>query len=316
MSLPAAGAIAGLAAGFGGMIAMIAFAPLTAVNNFLGSYYFGSGMILGERKMYQNDWIAIKKELDSGTPFINVLENVMKDSTQGVMVTAEKTLTDIAPEWNRIVLNYIKTLPNWILELVGATDPLALVQALIKIIGGENPFAPVPPGPGTEPPGTLLEGVKQNPQYSISTLSTLTFEEISVIMKQFQNNHGSTVIHKQDWANIVHMFNLKNTGSAGDIPTPPTRDPTNDERIILIFETKFVELFNEWKFWNGEYNKWKAKLATDPRNANFQFETNKRKNTTLDRHKKVMNHLTLGKNNPITRTRAVEFIKFMPAALS
>ncbi len=108
MSFLLGGALAGAV---GGGLAVTVLAPLTAANNFLGSYFFGSGMILGERQMYQDDWIKIKKRLDAGESFLTVLEEVMKPNTQAIMQMARDTVIAVSEEWNQIVLDYLKTIP-------------------------------------------------------------------------------------------------------------------------------------------------------------------------------------------------------------
>ncbi len=115
MSTIIGGAIAGAV---GGGLAVTVLAPLTAANNFLGSYFFGSGMILGERQMYQDDWIKIKKRLDAGESFLVILEEVMKPNTQAVMQMARETVIAVADEWNDIVLEYIKTIPQAIFDAI------------------------------------------------------------------------------------------------------------------------------------------------------------------------------------------------------
>jgi len=105
-------AVAGIVGGaLGGGLAVTVLAPLTAANNFLGSYFFGSGMILGERQMYQDDWIKIKKRLDAGESFLVILEEVMKPNTQAVMQMARETVIAVSEEWNKIVLDYISSIP-------------------------------------------------------------------------------------------------------------------------------------------------------------------------------------------------------------
>jgi len=142
--------VGGLAgAGIGSALAMLVFAPLTAVNNFLGSYYFGSGMILGEREMYQERWPQIKKELDRGRSFIDVLEEVMKESTQGVMNSAERTLTLVKPQWEAIVVAYLREIPDAVIAALRGDDIQKMIEALLGIApfsDGSDPTLPPPSG--------------------------------------------------------------------------------------------------------------------------------------------------------------------------
>ncbi len=140
-----AGVGAGLLGGaIGGGLAVTVLAPLTAANNFLGSYFFGSGMILGERQMYQDDWIKIKKRLDEGESFLVILEEVMKPNTQAVMQMARETVIAVSAEWNDIVLKYLQSIPQSIWDAINkvnageATDnPWPLGDGVTGIINGK-----------------------------------------------------------------------------------------------------------------------------------------------------------------------------------
>ncbi len=120
----------------GGGLAVTVLAPLTAANNFLGSYFFGSGMILGERQMYQDDWIKIKKRLDAGESFLIILEEVMKPNTQAIMQMARETVIAVSAEWNDIVLKYLQSIPQ------------SIWDAINKISAGEPTDNPWPLGEG------------------------------------------------------------------------------------------------------------------------------------------------------------------------
>ncbi len=120
----------------GGGLAVTVLAPLTAANNFLGSYFFGSGMILGERQMYQDDWIKIKERLDKGESFLVILEEVMKPNTQAVMQMARETVIAVSAEWNDIVLKYLQSIPQ------------SIWDAINKISAGQPTDNPWPLGEG------------------------------------------------------------------------------------------------------------------------------------------------------------------------
>ncbi len=172
-----------LGASFGSALAMLVFAPLTAVNNFLGSYYFGSGMILGEREMYQERWIQIKKELDKGTPFINVLEDVMRESTQGVMSSAERTLTQIKPEWERMVKNYMATIPE---NIVKALRTDISLEDIIKLWQGGSIEAEASPPPTDTPAGELIS-------YTVGELEQMNLQQLTSIINNADRYTETTV---------------------------------------------------------------------------------------------------------------------------
>ncbi len=101
--------------------------------------------------MYQNDWVKIKEDLDKGADFTVVLERYMHENTQAVMATAERTLTDIKGEWNRIVLDYLTTVPRWVLNLFQFIEsPGAFAAAILNLAGIGNTESP--PQPSEVPP--------------------------------------------------------------------------------------------------------------------------------------------------------------------
>lgn len=119
MSFVAAAGVGGIAGALGGGVAMLVLAPLNAANNFLGSYYFGYGMIAGERKMYQDEWPKIKARLDKGESFITVWEEFITKDTSAVMANAKTIVDAVAKEWNSIVNGYLSSIPNTVLKSLG-----------------------------------------------------------------------------------------------------------------------------------------------------------------------------------------------------
>ncbi len=205
----------------GGGLAVTVLAPLTAANNFLGSYFFGSGMILGERQMYQDDWIKIKKRLDAGESFLTVLEEVMKPNTQAIMQMARDTVIAVSAEWNDIVLKYLQSIPQSIwdaINKVNAGEPLEnpwpLGDGVIGILNGrvecaagwhvnsdrtaciknETQFVQPPPGVPTPPsrpptsPGFQPPIRPTTPKFNISAAAQKLFNqfkaELLVLTKQ------------------------------------------------------------------------------------------------------------------------------------
>ncbi len=114
----AAGAVAGA---IGGGLAVTVLAPLSAANNFIGSFFFGNGMIVGERKAYQEDWPKIKARLDKGESFITILEEYTTENTTAVMQTAKMVLDTVTPIWFGMVSEYLKSIPQELLTMV--TNP-------------------------------------------------------------------------------------------------------------------------------------------------------------------------------------------------
>lgn len=111
----AAGAVAGA---IGGGVAVTVLAPLTAANNFIGSFFFGDGMIIGERKAYQNDWPKIKKRLDNGESFLHILEEYTIDNTTAVMSSARQIIEVVKPIWFEMVKDYLRSIPQDLMQSI------------------------------------------------------------------------------------------------------------------------------------------------------------------------------------------------------
>ncbi len=100
------GAGLGAGAALGSSVGQIAMTPFNAANNFLGSYFFGYGMILGERQMYQSDWPKIQKELEEGKPFIEILERYTRTNTAAVMQQAKNNIWNCSRRNARNIQRY------------------------------------------------------------------------------------------------------------------------------------------------------------------------------------------------------------------
>jgi len=83
------GAGLGLGAAAGGAVSQVALLPFNAANNFIGSGFFGYGMILGERYAYQNDWPKIQKRLESGEQIENIMGEYAGTFTAMIMEEAK-----------------------------------------------------------------------------------------------------------------------------------------------------------------------------------------------------------------------------------
>jgi len=88
-------AAAGMGA-VGGIVANIALTPLTAGAGLLQSYWYGSGLILGERMMYTVHWEKIKARLDKGENFMDILDQEMNDDITAVAMLSFKAMDKTA----------------------------------------------------------------------------------------------------------------------------------------------------------------------------------------------------------------------------
>ncbi len=113
----AAGAIlGGLAAGGGAVLAGVIATPAIAATTFVTSYFFGWGMLLGERQMYQDDWPRIKKELDEGRPFNEVMEKYVTKNTTTVTAMAKQIFEHTSYFMKKEIMQSVNA-------ILGAKDP-------------------------------------------------------------------------------------------------------------------------------------------------------------------------------------------------
>ncbi len=113
-----ASVIAGAA---GGGIANVALTPMTGGAGLLQSYWYGAGLILGERMMYTFHWEKIKVRLEAGEDFLHVLESEMNPQ-----------ITAIA-DYSMQVMHKTGDI-----YLEGGKDLLAgLIENLFKLLAGD-----------------------------------------------------------------------------------------------------------------------------------------------------------------------------------
>ncbi len=252
----------------GGGLAVTVLAPLTAANNFLGSYFFGSGMILGERQMYQDDWIKIKKRLDAGESFLVILEEVMKPNTQAVMQMARQTVIAVSAEWNDIVLSYLQSIPQ------------SIWDAINKINAGEATDNPWPLGDGVM--GYLngkvqcAEGYKTiNNKCVKTTLTTITTppttttispsppktaaeiaEDKKLTQAEIDKGKDTKMIEYTTFLNNIVSFNKSMKSALHQIAISPSGSRAAKTRIYnALVKAKKAELlkFSTWKRNNARW---------------------------------------------------------------
>ncbi len=99
-----AGAILGGASiGAGVGVSSVALAPFNAANTFMGSAFFGYGMILGERYMYQADWPKIQARLEHGEQIENIIQEYTGTFTAVVMKEAKIIFDTVTREFISIM---------------------------------------------------------------------------------------------------------------------------------------------------------------------------------------------------------------------
>ncbi len=91
----------GIGAGVG--VSSVALAPFNAANTFMGSAFFGYGMILGERYMYQSDWPKIQARLENGEKIENIIQEYTGTFTAVVMKEARIIFDTVTKEFIEIM---------------------------------------------------------------------------------------------------------------------------------------------------------------------------------------------------------------------
>ncbi len=128
-----------IAGASGGALANVALSPLGGGAGMLQSYWYGAGLILGERDMYTFHWEKIKKRLESGEDYLSVLEGEM---TPAITAIANFSL-EIMEKTSQIYLT-------------AGVDMLAkLVENMLMLLAGEKP------NEMNCPPGTRWDSVMQ-----------------------------------------------------------------------------------------------------------------------------------------------------------
>jgi len=117
-----------IAGASGGALANVALSPLGGGAGLLQSYWYGAGLILGERMMYTFHWEKIKTRLDKGEDFMSVLESEM---TPNITAIANFSL-EVMKKTGDV---YMK----------GGIDFMAkLIENLFKLLAGESIDEPAP----------------------------------------------------------------------------------------------------------------------------------------------------------------------------
>ncbi len=175
---PALIAVVGMGA-VGGIIANVALTPLTAGASLLQSYWYGSGLILGERMMYTVHWEKIKGRLDKGEDFLQVLDKIMNDDITAIANLSFKAMD----ETGKLYLQKAgESISKFIENLLEA--------AINPFFSGTRTEADEPPPSGESTPTGIHLSIAE---IESMTYNTLAFEVQSV---NFQTKYTeSTQLH-------------------------------------------------------------------------------------------------------------------------
>ncbi len=99
--------LGGASIGAGVGLSSVVLAPFTAGNNLLGSFFFGYGMILGERMMYQEHWPKIQKRLANGEELFKIMEEYIREATNAIIPLATQTMIDVGEAYKEAILSVL-----------------------------------------------------------------------------------------------------------------------------------------------------------------------------------------------------------------
>ncbi len=187
-------AIAGGAAiGAGVGVSSIALMPFNSANTFLGSAFFGYGMILGERYMYQSDWPKIQARLEHGEKIENIIQEYTGVFTAVVMKEAKIIFDSVTRE---------------------------MINIMSQAAGLQPPQAPTPAPTLTTPPpnvapapviGGITQPPVQAPQIELrnfSSLPSVTQERILIYMKEISRVNALRQAGVQDAVKQMFFKNI------------------------------------------------------------------------------------------------------------
>ncbi len=190
--------IVGLGA-VGGILANIALTPLTAGASLLQSYWYGSGLILGERMMYTVHWEKIKGRLDKGEDFLQVLDKIMNDDITAIANLSFKAMDETGKLY---------------LDKAGTSIADLVERLLSAILGNPVEVTVVPAPPGETTPTGIVLTISQIQNMSTNTLLFETQPNQITKYSQATQQHmktelasrGSTTkIQEQEESNIEKL---------------------------------------------------------------------------------------------------------------
>ncbi len=213
-------ALVGLGAA-GGILANIALTPLTAGASLLQSYYYGSGLILGERMMYTVHWEKIKKRLDNGEDFISVLDAIMNDDITAIANLSFKTMD----ETGKLYL------------AKGQASLGAFIESLIQAV--LNPIPPVTNETETPPP--TGEETEEGTSLTIDQLNAMTIAQLETLL-----NAGFETYNQQTIQHATTILAQKRIDETGEETSQKNQDALKNKYFEA--ETIFLQELSTWIF--------------------------------------------------------------------
>ncbi len=178
----------GIGAGVG--VSSVALMPFNTANTFLGSAFFGYGMILGERYMYQADWPKIQQRLENGEKIENIIQEYTGRFTAVVMAEAKIIFNSVTQEMLSMMREAaLSVIPK---------SPLDDIRPDAPTIGDPRrprPPSTIPETPKPQPPPKIIGGVKL-PPIEVPFTPKKPTDIISNIVKMNFTSSGFKYIHR------------------------------------------------------------------------------------------------------------------------
>jgi len=178
---------AGLGIGAGVGVSSVALAPFNAANTFMGSAFFGYGMILGERYMYQADWPKIQARLEHGEKIENIIQEYTGVFTAVVMKEAKIIFDTVTQEFIEIMKQALFAVPPSP-EATAATRETAARRGRTTT---KQPPTPTPPQPVIPTTG----GVKI-PPVEVPQPKTISADQMRQYKQSFDKVNWFTALKK------------------------------------------------------------------------------------------------------------------------
>ncbi len=185
----------GLAIGAGVGISSVALAPFNAANTFLGSAFFGYGMILGERYMYQADWPKIQQRLENGEQIENIIQEYTGRFTATVMKEAKIIFDTVTQEFISIMAEALRS-------ATAGNEQLTAEQERRRSRGG---------GSSQPPPQTETIPTPTNPivNPTISAFQPNPFNDPSKFKLKVRNIWISYTHQEAQTSTVAFLINMK-----------------------------------------------------------------------------------------------------------
>ncbi len=185
----------GIGAGVG--VSSVALMPFNTANTFLGSAFFGYGMILGERYMYQADWPKIQQRLENGEKIENIIQEYTGRFTAVVMAEAKIIFNSVTQEMLSMMKQaFLDAFPK---------SPLDEIRPDAPTIGDPRrprPPSTIPETPKPQPPPNISGGVKL-PPVQVPNVPTRKLPKATQSIINFINKMKKDLKHREQVLDII-----------------------------------------------------------------------------------------------------------------